>query len=191
MFKSIALTAAASAATLTMFWALPAAALEADEVRGEIVSVEPDQDTLRLRVEESGDQLHASPGTVNEYRIDADTEVQLEDPTETVLGATAGDFTIDDLAPGTEVILRFEDVGGQYVARDMRTPGDEDATGQAQPESELAAAETGTGAADQQQMGAAGERERLPDTASMAPLLALTGLGFAALAFALRLLRRR
>lgn len=170
------------AAALMLGWGLPAFGLEADQVRGRIVSVSPDEEQLRLRVQEAGDARHASPGQVNEYRIPADTEVRMEDPMESVLGART--LTLDDLEQGTQVLLSFEESGGEFVARDV-------AMGSDTSSDRTAASETQDEQQPQLAQSDYSERSRLPDTASILPMLMLGGMGFALTALAIRVLRRR
>ena len=186
------------ATAVALSLATSAMALDADQVRGEIVSV--DEETLSLRVQESGDQFAASPGDVNDYRISSDTRVVMEDRMESVLGTQ--NLTLEDLEPGTEVVLAFEDVDGQLYARDVSmsdsgasadTSGDdpmatEDRT---RSETDMAAVERsddefGTSAADEE-----GQRTELPDTATVLPLLAAGGAVFGLMALVFRLVRRR
>lgn len=171
--------------------ATSAMALEADQVRGEIVSV--DDERLTLRVEESGDAFAASRGDVNEYRITSDTRVVMEeDPMRSVVGTHP--VTVTDLRPGAEVVLNFEDVDGELYARGVSMADREAAAAEQDPfgtdetarETDIAAMEGD----DEREFGAAARTE-LPETASVLPLLALGGAGFGLLALVMRLVRRR
>lgn len=167
-------------------WSLPGIALEADQVRGEIVSVSADEETMTLRVQEAGDARHASPGDVTEYRIPPDTEVRMEDPMESVLSQQ--NLTIDDLEQGTQVLLSFEDVGGEFVARDVSMGGaDTDRPATAQEDTMTRDTDTDTAAFETEQ----DQRSSLPATASLLPVLALGGAGLGLVALVLRLFRVR
>jgi hypothetical protein len=171
-------------------WWLPAAALDADQVQGEIVEVMPDTNRLTLRVTESGDQRPERVGEVETYELEDDTVIRRD-----TIGVLApGNVRLTDLFPGDEVVLNFEELEGRRVARDV-TVADREAAAQrdqdlgADDEADIAQFETEeTGAAGPRTGTAA--RDRLPATASMLPLLALGGLGFAGAALLVRSRRR-
>jgi hypothetical protein len=172
-------------------WWLPANALQADQVRGEIVEVMPDSNRLTLRVEDSGDQRPERSGAVETYELDDDTVIRQSSVGTSVIDRGTVS-TLADLAPGDEVTLNFEELEGRRMARDVEISDRERATRRqdeqrADDEADLAEFETqGTVEREGTQ---AGTRDRLPATASMLPLLALGGLGFAGVALLLR--RRR
>jgi hypothetical protein len=165
-------------------------ALEADQVRGTIVSVSPEQNRLELQVAESGDRRRASPGETVEFEISPDTQVRLEDPMESV--ASPRYLTLEDLEDGAEVVLNFEEIDGRLVARELNTSESSDTGG-----SQTAGASNSAGESqsdretDIAQLERESERSQLPATASILPLLALGGAGFAVVAFGIRWLRRR
>lgn len=167
------------------FWWVPvAAALEADQVRGEIV--EADADTLTLRVAESGDARPERVGEIESYEVTSDTVVRRSSVGRSIIGSTS--VRVGDLFAGDEVILAFEEVAGRRVARDIPAEdgesaiADTDRTREQTEAAQFEADERGTGV---------GTRDRLPATASILPLLALTGFGFAGAALLIRVRRRR
>jgi LPXTG-motif cell wall-anchored protein len=182
-------------------WWLPAAALDADQVEGEIVEVMPDTNRLTLRVTESGDQRPERVGEVETYELEDDTVIRRD----TVGVLAPANVRLTDLFPGDEVVLNFEELEGRRVARDV-TVADRDAASDRDAVSERDAAaqrDQDFGADDEadiaqfetEETGAArtgaAARDRLPATASMLPLLALGGLGFAGAALLVRSRRRR
>ncbi|MFW6094658.1 MAG: hypothetical protein ACODAC_11845 [Pseudomonadota bacterium] len=167
--------------TLTMSLGVAAAttALEENQIRGELVDVDAEANELRIRVEDAGDGERARVDRTETFAVDPDAEVRaytgrrsLTDPTVT---------GIDDLEAGMQVTLRIGDVEGQSVAQELEVRDEPEQTAQAEDtteQTEAAAMESG-------------ERSALPATASMLPLMALGGLGFAAAALILRAVRRR
>ncbi len=176
--------------SVVLFAALPAAALEADQVRGEIVSVSPAQEQLRLRVQAAGDERQAAPGDVVEYRLPQDVEVHAQDRFDTMLPLTT--LTRDDLQDGDQVILDFENVKGQMVARNVTKStggaGSEETAGNGSEEAAGAAGGPQNPELAQQDQ-TTGSRSSLPETASALPLFSLLGLGFMFAALGIR--RRR
>jgi hypothetical protein len=167
------------------FWWMPAAALEADQVRGEIVEVDPDADTLTLRVAESGDARPERVGEVETYEVTRDTVVRRATVGRSITDPTS--VTVADLFAGDEVILAFDEVDGRRVARDVPAADERADTAPFETAEQTEAAQF-----EADERGAAvGTRDRLPATASALPLLALTGLGFAGAALMIRIRRRR
>jgi hypothetical protein len=187
-------------------WWLPAAALEADQVKGEIVEVMPDTNRLSLRVTESGDQRPERRGEVETYELEDDTVIRRE-----TIGVLApANVRLSHLFPGDEVVLNFEELEGRRIARDVTVADREAAAAQrdqdlgaddetiaqrdrdlgADDEADIAQFETEQAGAAPARTGAAA-RDRLPATASMLPLLALGGIGFAGAALLVRGRRRR
>lgn len=160
------------AIALTLGLAQAALALEADQVRGTVISLSPDQERLRLRIEAAGDERQAAPGETVEYQISDDTEIRMENAMESI--TTPRYMALDDLEEGARVTLDFEQVGGQLMARRV-------------------AMSDPSGSGDQQlaQADTRSSRSRLPDTASPLPLLALGGTGLALLALGFRFAARR
>lgn len=180
--------------------AVPAMAQDAvtDEyqVSGEILDVMPDQDRIRLRVEDADDPSRASAGDVATYELSADTEIRRRDIRRSVRPVTP--MTLGDLRRGDLVTLHIQEIEGRQVARAVEATDNGEATAAADSttmEDDTAADRT-VAAADrdeeEQTEAAAMEarRDALPATASPMPLLALAGLGFAGAALVLRYRRR-
>lgn len=169
-----------------------AVAIEANQVRGEITSIDPDANELTLEVSEVGSDSTAREGSTETYAFDDDTTVRMEDPRTSVLGTT-GTTTIDDLQEGTRVLLEFEEIDGRLVARTIGTDEDEGASSDrsvAGTDSDSTAGAGDQDTADIAAMESEG-RDELPATASMLPFLALLGVAFAGLAAVLRIRRQR
>jgi hypothetical protein len=176
---------------------LPAMALEADQVRGEIVEVMPDTDRLTLRVEASGDGRPERTGTEETYEIDSDTQIRRGAGVDVGGAIAPTNLDLRDLLPGDEVVLNFAEIEGRRVARDIEASDREQAADREQADREQAAAgQTQEAARDDEaelaqfETDETGARTRLPATASLLPLLALGGLGFAGAALLVRRRRR-
>ncbi len=175
--------------------AASAMALEADQVRGIIQSVSPEQDQLTLKVTDAGSDLATRQGRTETYQLDPDTRIRMQDRQSTLLHPAG--LTINDLRDGTHVLLDFEDVNGQRMARNVGIEQQDTGSSTASSGSESgttagATAETGSGeqSSDVAAMESGG-RNSLPSTASVLPLLAMLGAGFAGLGTLLRIRRRR
>jgi hypothetical protein len=179
-------------ALAALCWWLPAAALQEDQVQGEIVEVMPDTNRLSVRVLDSGDQRPERTGTVETYELEDDTIIRRGNTGSSVLGTAS--VTLSDLVPGDEVVLNFEELEGRRVARNVEISDREQAAAARQDEqpaddeADIAQFET-QGTVDRQTGTQAGTRDRLPATASLLPLLAFGGLGVAGAALLVR--RRR
>jgi hypothetical protein len=173
----------------------PALAIEDNEVRGEIVEVMPDDNRLRLDVTEAGAARSASAGSVETYEFDQDTTIRMEDSQSSVLDSRA--LSIGDLQTGTRVRLNFEEIDGRRVVRDVNVEQEQasdDVSSVDFGRSDAASADSGRYFEDVEETDMAAmetsERDRLPATASILPLMAIFGAGFAGLGLLLRLRRR-
>lgn len=173
----------AFAGLMALAWALPAtgqdADLEDDQVQGEVVEVAPDEERLRLRIEAAGDERLASPGTEVTYRVPPDTPIQIEEQFSSIVTPT--NPTLDDLEEGQQVTLDFEDIDGELVARGLAVNGGG---------TEETTARTAD-VAQRDDTSPGQRRSRLPETASLLPVLALSGAGFALVALIIRVTRSR
>jgi LPXTG-motif cell wall-anchored protein len=162
-------------------WGANALALAADQVRGEIVSIDLERNQLELRVEASGDNRPDAAGQTETYQLPEDTEVTRDDPRRSLVSPYA--LTLEDLRAGNTVTLNFEEVDGQRVSRRLSVADDRSADASA---GDNRAGSTGTSEAAALET----ERTRLPETASVLPALSLLGLAFAGGALALGVRRR-
>lgn len=174
---------------------LPANALEADQVKGEIVDVMPDQNRLTLRVEDSGDQRPERAGAVETYELEDSTDIRRGAALSGLgvgAGVARGDLTMADLEAGDEVILNFEEIAGRRMARNVAVADREEAAAARRNEQRATddEADLAQFEATEDRTDRAGARDRLPATASFLPLLALGGLGFGGAALLLRIRRR-
>jgi LPXTG-motif cell wall-anchored protein len=187
------------------FWWIPAMALEPDQVRGEVVEVQPEENLLRLRVLEAGDGQPAREGQVETYELTEDVEIRRSFQAGGLLDTSPMAMTRGDLFAGDRVILTFEEIEGRRVARGVDMPDDDEADDAGA--TEAAALEAETDRADDElareqtddfareeteaaQFEETGAPARLPATASLLPAMALAGLGFAGAALLMRRRRR-
>ena len=178
-------------------------ALNDDQVRGEIVSVDSDSSEIRLRVLESGDDRPARRGTIETYEVPENTPIEYDIDRSIVF---AGDeLDLNDLSAGDRVVLDFEDLGTER--RRARGVRNEQA---GNTEVRRRVERTGRRVEDRLDRGAdrfvgvdaarddnandrqyVASRNELPDTASALPMMAVFGLAFAGLAGFLGHVRRR
>jgi hypothetical protein len=186
-------------------------AIESNQVRGEIVEVNPQSREIRLRVTESGENRAAQPGSVTEFYVPRDTSINYDlDRTRYSIYARNEDG-LADLKQGDTVLLNFEEVSNRrqailIIAENPRDPllrdrlrregrvTARDGTTSA-PSGTAASSSSATGGTmtdrNDRDMSASVARTELPASASPLPALALAGLVFAGLGATLRLRRRR
>lgn len=173
-------------------------ALNSDQVRGEIVSVDTESNRIEVRVIESGAQTTAQEGTVESYVIPPNTPIEYEIDRVVYMPYRTGDFGLDDLAVGDRVLLDFEAVNNDRTARKVRNEETRDVAVRERVRREGVASTAGTreraddrvGNSDPVYLADAGERSRLPDSASILPSLAITGVMLAGAAGLLRARRK-
>jgi hypothetical protein len=103
-----------------LFWWLPAVALQADQVRGEVVEVSPEDNQVSLRVIEAGDGRAEQPGDLETYELAADATIRRAPVGHETLDPVAvGEVAVADLALGDELVLSFEEIDGRQQARDV------------------------------------------------------------------------
>jgi hypothetical protein len=136
--------------------------VEEDELRGMVVNVDEEANTLTIRPVEVGENLNIPEGTNQTFEIDEQTIIR-DDVYATQLDG------LENIHENDMVRIDFEEMGGRMLARNVTRDQE---------------------AADQQ-VAQVEQPDELPATASFLPLLALFGAASWGLALLLRLGRKR
>lgn len=186
---------------IAAIFALPIAALalERNEVRGDIVSTSPQSDELTIRVTDSGDARSAQTGSTQTYSVPEDIEIEYTIGTRVYAPFGPGIVTLDDLEQGDAVLIRFEERNGTRTATNLRNERTSNVQARSRVERQgrdVTETTELTTDGDDMQMAAATDRNqsrrsRLPDSASVLPLLFLGGAATGAVGFAIGARRRR
>lgn len=184
MFKRIA-------AALLMWLPAFAFALNDDQVRGEIVSVDADADEIEVRITEAGDNRSVSAGATQTYEIPDDVDIEYDVDGIIYAPYRRADVEIGDLERGDTVLIDFEEIddADRRAARRVRNENTSNVAVRDRVQREGRQVED---AESQTELAQAefSDRDRLPDTASLLPLLFVSGLLFAGLAGVFRRVRR-
>lgn len=173
----------------------PALALEADQVKGEVLSVDPEYRFITLQVEESGDEIAASVGSVQTYYVPESVTPKYETVVSSVIYSTDEELALKRLAAGDDVTIDFRTVNERFEFEKMtntepRDPGVRaDAT---QYDIVIVELEDLTPQTSDRQYAAStsgSSRSSLPDTASSMPMLPLFAIAFVIIALGLRAAR--
>lgn len=137
-------------------------AIEGDEIRGQVLEVDEEADTLTIQPIEVGEALDVPTDQPQTFSVDDATQIR-----DDVYATQLDD--LENIEENDIVRLDFEiREGGQMLARNIVRDGGQAATDQ-----------------DRQQLA------QLPDTASIWPLLAVSGFAAWSVALFLRLWRKR
>ncbi|MEZ5512618.1 MAG: hypothetical protein R3F58_01955 [Steroidobacteraceae bacterium] len=180
---------------LLAFASQAALAIEANEVRGELVEVKQDQRELVVRVTESGDSRMAKEDQLVTYHVPNGTLIEWDlDGRLYSLYGRDGD-ELGDLAQGDTLLLKFEQVNNRMQASKVRNERSTNMAARDKVKREgrvvvVAAPVPVSAPVERSANNDMYARNRLPDSASPLPLLALAGLAFAGLGGAIRKFRR-
>ncbi len=172
---------------LLLAWSAPTFALEDDQVRAEIVEVMADAEEIKVKITEAGDDMQSRVGDEETFAVPANTPIEYDmegsvyEPF--VLGT---DIDLTDLSAGDEVILNFEMIGDKQHANNVRNTrtSNTDMQDRAKQQTVASASE------ESSEFAAMEDRDMLPETASLLPLLAGVGLLFVGAGALLRRNRR-
>jgi hypothetical protein len=180
-----------------------ALAVEANEVRGEIVEVRKDQREVDLRVMESGDDRMARKGQVVTYFVPKGTNIEFDlDGRLMALYGPNGD-EIGDLSTGDTLLLKFEKSANRMQANKVRAERTSNMALQDRVRREgrvvvvpvpvpvpVQGPSRSAGAPAAPRDAETYAANRLPDSSSPWPLLALLGFVFVGAAGVVRVTRR-
>ncbi len=171
---------------LLLAWSATAFALEDDQVRAEIVDVMTDSEEMKVRITEAGDSMQSRVGQEETFSIPANTPIEYDVEGSVYAPFSLGtDIELTDLSAGDEVILDFEVMGQNKQANNVRNTRTSNTAMQDRAKQQTVASaseETSEFAA----MEDGSDRDMLPETASLFPLIAGVGLLFAAAGALLR-----
>jgi len=115
-----------------LIWSLAASAVQPDQVRGQVVEVSPERNTVTLRVADAGANRPERVGNVETFEFADDVVIQRQPVGQEILHPMAvGEVGIADLFAGDELVLSLEDAEGRTTARQVtvsegaRPSGDE------------------------------------------------------------------
>ena len=167
------------------------AAVEADQVRGDIVSVNSADSTIRVRVTESGDERDAAVGSVQTFNVPENTPIEYEIDRTIYARSRTGGTDLSDLSEGDTVLLKFEDMQGVRQATNVRNERTTNTVARERVRREGRVVQNAESSQNESvAMRSANERRSLPASASPLPLLALFGVFFAGLGTLLRCVRQ-
>jgi hypothetical protein len=113
-FKLLSLSAVA------LFGWLSAHALEPDQVRGQVVDVNPEANAVTLRVMAAGENRSEQAGDVETYEFADDVAIQREPVGREILHSMAvGEVGVADLFAGDELVIGFEEGDDRVTARQV------------------------------------------------------------------------
>ncbi len=169
------------------------AAVQADQLRGEIVSVDSAAATIRVRITESGDERAASVGSLQNFNIPDDTPIEYVIDSSIYARNRRGNADLSDISEGDSVLLKFEDAQGVRQATNLRNERTTNTAVRERIRREGRIVRNSNENMNSNNTVAAvstNERSSLPTSASPMPLLALIGMLFAGLATVVRRVRQ-
>ncbi len=157
-------------------------------MRAEIVEVMTASEEMKVKITEAGDDMQARVGQEETFSVPANTPIEYDldgsvyEPF--VLGT---DIDLTDLSAGDEVLLNFEMIGDNKQASNVRNTRTSNVAMQdrARQQSVAFASE------ETSEFAAMDNRDSLPETASLLPLIAGAGMLFVGAGALLRRNRRK
>ena len=174
-------------------------AIENDRIRGEVLSVDAVDRTLRVKITEVGSDIDAQVGSTQSFVVPADVPIEYE--IDRRVYSPNRDFDLSEMRSGDRVLLDFDTTDPNRIVklrneettnvatRDrIRTNGRPSTSS----DDRMAGNDRDTMPDDNQLASndrSTRDRSALPDSASSLPLMGLLGVLFAVLALATRLAR--
>lgn len=106
--------------TLVLLAAYAHSDVNADQVRGEVIDVDPEYRSLTLRITESGGERPAEPGSVVTYHIPGDANFEMEATVDSVLYRSYQDPTLSQIDKGDAVLIDFEALASRQELKKVR-----------------------------------------------------------------------
>lgn len=173
-----------------------ALAIQGDRIKGEVLSVDADERTMRIEILEVGANVDATVGTRESYSVPADVPIEFE--IDGSIYQPYPEYRFTNIAVGDEVLLDFTNLQRTEIAR-IRTQETKDLAVRERVRREGRMIEESDRMAQNEPNMDEGNRlaardntnrrSALPDSASALPGIALLGLLFAVLAVGVRYFR--